>query len=93
MANNSPWALPDRDGGMRRTKNTRLQLQNRPRQPGQGGKRSPAPQNPSSCAIRSPTRLGYKTWADYVIEIKMAKTAARAQDFLEKLKAGFAAQV
>ena len=32
--------------------------------------------------------LGYKTWADYVIEIKMAKTAARAQDFLERLKAG-----
>ncbi len=33
-------------------------------------------------------KLGYKTWADYVIEIKMAKTAARAQDFLEKLRAG-----
>jgi thimet oligopeptidase len=33
-------------------------------------------------------KLGYKTWADYVIEIKMAKTAARAQDFLDKLKAG-----
>jgi thimet oligopeptidase len=33
-------------------------------------------------------KLGYKTWADYVIEIKMAKTAARAQDFLEKLKVG-----
>jgi Zn-dependent oligopeptidase len=33
-------------------------------------------------------KLGYKTWADYVIEIKMAKTAARAEDFLEKLKAG-----
>jgi len=33
-------------------------------------------------------KLGYKTWADYVIEIKMAKTAARAEDFLEKLKTG-----
>jgi thimet oligopeptidase len=33
-------------------------------------------------------KLGYKTWADYVIEIRMAKTAARAEDFLEKLKAG-----
>jgi thimet oligopeptidase len=33
-------------------------------------------------------KLGYKSWADYVIEIKMAKTAARAEDFLEKLKAG-----
>jgi thimet oligopeptidase len=33
-------------------------------------------------------KLGYKTWADYAIEIKMAGTAARAEDFLEKLKAG-----
>ncbi|HZM03576.1 MAG TPA: M3 family metallopeptidase [Candidatus Saccharimonadales bacterium] len=33
-------------------------------------------------------KLGYPTWADYVIEVKMAKTAARAQDFLEKLKVG-----
>ena len=33
-------------------------------------------------------KLGYKTWADYVIEVKMAKTAARAQDFLDKLKVG-----
>lgn len=33
-------------------------------------------------------KLGYKTWADYVIEVKMAKTAARAQDFLDKLKTG-----
>jgi thimet oligopeptidase len=33
-------------------------------------------------------KLGYKTWADYVIEIRMAKTAARAEDFLERLKAG-----
>jgi thimet oligopeptidase len=33
-------------------------------------------------------KLGYKTWADFAIEIKMAKTAARAQDFLEKLKVG-----
>jgi Zn-dependent oligopeptidase len=32
--------------------------------------------------------LGYKTWADYVIEIKMAKTAAQATDFLERLKVG-----
>jgi len=33
-------------------------------------------------------KLGYKSWADYVIEIKMARTSARAEDFLEKLKAG-----
>jgi thimet oligopeptidase len=33
-------------------------------------------------------KLGYETWADYVIEIKMAKTAARADDFLERLKTG-----
>ena len=32
--------------------------------------------------------LGYKSWADYAIEIKMAKTAARATDFLERLKTG-----
>ncbi len=33
-------------------------------------------------------KLGYKTWADYQIEIKMAKNAATAFDFLEKLKTG-----
>jgi thimet oligopeptidase len=33
-------------------------------------------------------KLGYKSWADYVIEIKMAKTAAQAADFLERLKVG-----
>jgi thimet oligopeptidase len=33
-------------------------------------------------------KLGYQNWADYVIEIKMAKTAARATDFLERLKVG-----
>ncbi|HTA31564.1 MAG TPA: M3 family metallopeptidase, partial [Candidatus Cybelea sp.] len=33
-------------------------------------------------------KLGYDSWADYVIEIKMAKTAARATDFLERLRAG-----
>ncbi len=33
-------------------------------------------------------KLGYATWADYVIEPKMAKTAAGAQDFLVKLNAG-----
>ncbi len=33
-------------------------------------------------------KLGYDTWADYVIEIKMAKTAARATDFLERLSTG-----
>jgi thimet oligopeptidase len=33
-------------------------------------------------------KLGYKTWADYAIEIKMAKTPQRAEDFLEKLKVG-----
>ncbi len=33
-------------------------------------------------------KLGYKTWADYVIEIKMAKTAAQASDFLERLNVG-----
>ncbi len=33
-------------------------------------------------------RLGYASWADYVIEPKMAKTAARALDFCQKLKTG-----
>ena len=33
-------------------------------------------------------KLGYKTWADYRIEVKMAGTAATAIDFLEKLKTG-----
>ena len=33
-------------------------------------------------------KLGYPTWADYAIEIKMAKTAARARSFLEDLKTG-----
>jgi Zn-dependent oligopeptidase len=33
-------------------------------------------------------KLGYKTWADFAIEIKMAKTAGRARDFLEELKVG-----
>jgi thimet oligopeptidase len=33
-------------------------------------------------------KLGYRTWADYVIEVKMAKSAADAEAFLEKLKAG-----
>ena len=33
-------------------------------------------------------KLGYMTWADFVIEVKMAKTAATAEDFLEKLKSG-----
>jgi thimet oligopeptidase len=33
-------------------------------------------------------RLGYKTWADYQIEVKMAGTAAAAIDFLDKLKVG-----
>jgi thimet oligopeptidase len=33
-------------------------------------------------------KLGYKTWADYQIEVKMAGTAAAAIDFLEKLKVG-----
>jgi thimet oligopeptidase len=33
-------------------------------------------------------KLGYKSWADYAIEVKMAKTAARAQDFLQQLEAG-----
>lgn len=33
-------------------------------------------------------KLGYKTWADYRIEPKMAKTAATAIDFDEKLKTG-----
>jgi thimet oligopeptidase len=33
-------------------------------------------------------KLGYDSWANYVIEIKMAKTAARATDFLERLSAG-----
>ena len=38
-------------------------------------------------------KLGYKTWADYQTEVKMAKNAATAIDFLEKLKTGLAAQV
>ncbi|MGO8929058.1 MAG: M3 family metallopeptidase [Limisphaerales bacterium] len=33
-------------------------------------------------------KLGYKTWADYQIEVKMAGTAAAAIDFVEKLKTG-----
>ena len=33
-------------------------------------------------------RLGYASWADYVIEPKMAKTAARAAEFCERLKTG-----
>jgi thimet oligopeptidase len=33
-------------------------------------------------------KLGYKTWADYAIEIKMANTGEQATDFLERLKAG-----
>ncbi len=33
-------------------------------------------------------KLGYKTWADYEIEVKMARTAASAIDFLNRLKTG-----
>lgn len=33
-------------------------------------------------------QLGYPSWADYQIEVKMATNAATAMDFLEKLKAG-----
>lgn len=33
-------------------------------------------------------KLGYASWADYVIEPKMAKTAAAARDFLQRLNAG-----
>jgi thimet oligopeptidase len=33
-------------------------------------------------------KLGYKTWADYQTEVKMAKNAATVIDFLEKLKTG-----
>ncbi len=33
-------------------------------------------------------KLGYKTWADYQCEVKMAKNAATVIDFLEKLKTG-----
>ena len=32
--------------------------------------------------------LGYKTWADYVTEVKMAKTADAAIEFLSQLKTG-----
>ncbi len=32
--------------------------------------------------------LGYTNWADYQIEVKMAKTGARAIEFLERLKTG-----
>ena len=42
-------------------------------------------------------RLGYKSWADYKIEVKMAKTAAAASKFIDDLVAGiqpkFAAEV
>jgi thimet oligopeptidase len=42
-------------------------------------------------------KLGYASWADYQIEPKMAKTAAAARDFCEKLKTGlqpkFAAEI
>ncbi len=33
-------------------------------------------------------KLGYKTWADFQTEVKMAGNAATAMDFLEKLKVG-----
>ena len=33
-------------------------------------------------------KLGYNSWADYQIEVKMAKNAAAASDFLQKLKVG-----
>ena len=33
-------------------------------------------------------KLGYKTWADYRIEVKMAGTAATAIEFLDKFKVG-----
>lgn len=33
-------------------------------------------------------KLGYKTWADYVTEVKMARNAASVIGFLDKLKAG-----
>jgi thimet oligopeptidase len=33
-------------------------------------------------------KLGYQSWADYVIEPKMAKTAANARGFLERLNEG-----
>jgi thimet oligopeptidase len=33
-------------------------------------------------------KLGYKTWADYRVEVKMAGTAAAALDFLQQLKTG-----
>jgi len=34
------------------------------------------------------TKLGYKNWADYVIEVKMARTGATALEFEQKLKVG-----
>jgi thimet oligopeptidase len=33
-------------------------------------------------------KLGYKSWADYVTEVKMVKNAATAIDFLDQLKTG-----
>ena len=37
---------------------------------------------------RIAAKLGYASWADYVIEPKMAKTAANVREFLEKLNTG-----
>jgi thimet oligopeptidase len=34
------------------------------------------------------TRLGYKSWADYQTEVKMARNSGTAKDFLERLKTG-----
>ena len=42
----------------------------------------------SRCATRSRCSLGYKSWADYQTEIKMAKSGAAASKFINDLVAG-----
>ena len=48
----------------------------------------PLLQNILGLRDRIAAKLGYASWADYVIEPKMAKNAANARDFLERLNVG-----